>query len=133
LGIVDVLGAGATSPVKRNSVNQYMQYQDLDRAGMAYSVGISGRLTADERSLGLWVSKERIFRRLFYFAFLGAAIAGFQVQQLKADDDENGARFIPSLIISSAVPANGDGNPYGMAFVPRGFPHQEGCSNLVIS
>src|SRR5260370_25867176 len=31
-------------------------------------------------------------------------------------------RFIPDVIISSTIPANGDLNPYGVAFVPPGFP-----------
>lgn len=30
--------------------------------------------------------------------------------------------FIPRLINSSTIPANGDLNPYGVAFVPQGFP-----------
>jgi DNA-binding beta-propeller fold protein YncE len=30
--------------------------------------------------------------------------------------------FIPRVINSSTVPANGDVNPYGVAFVPEGFP-----------
>jgi DNA-binding beta-propeller fold protein YncE len=30
--------------------------------------------------------------------------------------------FIPRLINSSTMPANGDVNPYGVAFVPKGFP-----------
>jgi DNA-binding beta-propeller fold protein YncE len=30
--------------------------------------------------------------------------------------------FIPKAITSSTMPANGDVNPYGVAFVPRGFP-----------
>jgi hypothetical protein len=30
--------------------------------------------------------------------------------------------FIPQLVNSSTVPANGDLNPYGVAFVPRDFP-----------
>ena len=32
------------------------------------------------------------------------------------------ASFIPQLINSSTIPANGDLNPYGVAFVPPGFP-----------
>jgi len=36
-----------------------------------------------------------------------------------ADDD---GAFIPKLVNSSTVPANGDNNPYGVAFVPEGFP-----------
>ena len=30
--------------------------------------------------------------------------------------------FIPRLVNSSTIPANGDVNPYGVAFVPLGFP-----------
>jgi hypothetical protein len=30
--------------------------------------------------------------------------------------------FIPKSLASSTMPANGDVNPYGVAFVPRGFP-----------
>jgi hypothetical protein len=33
--------------------------------------------------------------------------------------------FLPSLINSSTIPANGDLNPYGVAFVPEGFPGGE--------
>jgi hypothetical protein len=35
--------------------------------------------------------------------------------------DGDGA-FLPKLTNSSTVPANGDVNPYGVAFVPEGFP-----------
>src|SRR5580693_5910659 len=30
--------------------------------------------------------------------------------------------FLPRAINSSTIPANGDVNPYGVAFVPNGFP-----------
>jgi hypothetical protein len=30
--------------------------------------------------------------------------------------------FIPRLVNSSTIPSNGDQNPYGVAFVPEGFP-----------
>src|SRR5580658_3839160 len=30
--------------------------------------------------------------------------------------------FLPAAINSSTIPANGDVNPYGVAFVPHGFP-----------
>ncbi len=30
--------------------------------------------------------------------------------------------FVPNLVNSSTVPLNGDVNPYGVAFVPQGFP-----------
>jgi hypothetical protein len=38
-----------------------------------------------------------------------------------AGAEEPGA-FLPRLINSSTIPANGDINPYGVALVPRGFP-----------
>ena len=36
--------------------------------------------------------------------------------------DENEGAFLPRLVVSSTIPSNGDLNPYGVAFVPRGFP-----------
>jgi len=42
---------------------------------------------------------------------LGGAVA------LAADEG-----FIPRLVNTSTIPANGDVNPYGVAFVPAGFP-----------
>ena len=42
---------------------------------------------------------------------LGSIAAGAATQQ-----------FLPDIIISSTVPPNGDLNPYGVAFVPPGFP-----------
>jgi hypothetical protein len=39
---------------------------------------------------------------------------------LAASDDPT--RFIPRILVSSTIPANGDLNPYGVAFVPPGFP-----------
>src|SRR5262252_8009778 len=32
-------------------------------------------------------------------------------------------QFLPNMIYSSTVPQNGDLNPYGVAFVPPGFPN----------
>lgn len=39
----------------------------------------------------------------------------------RAGADEGGT-FIPCLINSFTIPANGDLNPYGVAFVPARFP-----------
>ena len=44
-------------------------------------------------------------------ALISSTAAGARAQQ-----------FIPNIIISSTIPQNGDTNPYGVAFVPRGFP-----------
>jgi hypothetical protein len=37
-------------------------------------------------------------------------------------------QIIPDIIISSTIPANGDLNPYGVAFVPPGFPSGKNIS-----
>jgi hypothetical protein len=90
---------------------------------VARIAGMSGGATAVGSILKLFpIGKPRTVKPVLCLSLLGAAIALFQFQQVKADDDEKAARFIPSVIVSSAVPANGDGNPYGMAFVPHRFP-----------
>ena len=40
---------------------------------------------------------------------------------MAADAEDVGA-FLPRLMVSSTIPANGDLNPYGVAFVPQNFP-----------
>jgi hypothetical protein len=40
-----------------------------------------------------------------------------------AGDDDGGGAFLPATVrVVSTVPATGDGNPYGVAFVPKKFP-----------
>lgn len=59
----------------------------------------------------------------FALALCGAVATSLSLlaTQVALGDDKAGA-FIPKLIISSTVPPNGDVNPYGVAFVPEGFP-----------
>ena len=49
-----------------------------------------------------------------------AAIVLLSVAAAQATDEER--PFLPQLIVSSTIPANGDLNPYGVAFIPDGFP-----------
>jgi hypothetical protein len=49
-------------------------------------------------------------------AALGLAAANALAEGFDSDD-----AFIPRIINSSTIPANGDVNPYGVAFVPDGF------------
>ena len=50
-------------------------------------------------------------------------IAGFATWPMAATRaDDNHRAFLPRLITSSTIPANGDLNPYGVAFVPEHFP-----------
>jgi len=50
-------------------------------------------------------------------------VAGFGLLAMTAAHaDDGGGPFIPKLINTSTIPGNGDLNPYGVAFVPDGFP-----------
>ena len=83
---------------------------------------MGGRVAADKFGSGLRAGRRNdSLRRLARYSLLGTAIALLTSQQATAQAS-NGVRFIPSVIVSSTVPANGDGNPYGVAFVPPGFP-----------
>jgi hypothetical protein len=61
-------------------------------------------------------------------AFLAVVVVAlFVTPSLAAGDDEQSSPLIPQLTPSptfsdSTVPTNGDVNPYGVAFVPQGFP-----------
>ncbi|MBV9620345.1 MAG: hypothetical protein JO341_04915 [Gammaproteobacteria bacterium] len=48
-----------------------------------------------------------------------AALCALTALTVHADEDRP---FLPRILISSTIPANGDLNPYGVAFVPRDFP-----------
>jgi hypothetical protein len=48
-----------------------------------------------------------------------AALMGLVLQGSALADD---AAFLPKAVNSTTVPGNGDVNPYGVAFVPAGFP-----------
>jgi hypothetical protein len=58
--------------------------------------------------------------RMGYRTLLAAAIVLLSVAVARANDEEK--PFLPSLVVSSTIPGNGDLNPYGVAFVPDGFP-----------
>ena len=58
-----------------------------------------------------WRSLSRNIVVFAAIALLPGTSTGAQAQQ-----------FIPDVIISSTTPANGDLNPYGVAFVPPNFP-----------
>lgn len=56
--------------------------------------------------------------RMLWSGALAAALCSGTLATAVAD----GGAFIPTLINSSTIPSNGDVNPYGVAFVPAGFP-----------
>ncbi len=58
--------------------------------------------------------------RVLYCSGLTLSLALLCVFPAAADEDRP---FIPQLVNTSTIPPNGDLNPYGVAFVPEGFPH----------
>ena len=58
--------------------------------------------------------------RVAYRTLSAAAIV--LLSSMAQATDESGPPFLPKLIVSSTIPLNGDLNPYGVAFVPKGFP-----------
>src|ERR1700721_2546210 len=58
------------------------------------------------------------WRKTLIVSMLVASATGIALAQ----DRDNGAAFLPSPVnVVSTVPANGDQNPYGVAFVPQNF------------
>jgi hypothetical protein len=63
-------------------------------------------------------AKKSVALKLFAAAIISCLLCS---SVLMADDDDR--PFLPGPIrVLSTVPANGDGNPYGVAFVPPNFP-----------
>jgi len=52
----------------------------------------------------------------------GAVMASLVILRVPAARADDTRAFLPRLVNSSTIPSNGDVNPYGLAFVPRGFP-----------
>ena len=51
------------------------------------------------------------------------AVAVLPVQHAMADADDGKHQILPfTTLVESTIPMNGDVNPYGVAFVPNGFP-----------
>ena len=65
-------------------------------------------------------TRKRNFGRIACYALFGATMALVPLRARADSDDPR--RFIPRILVSSTIPVNGDLNPYGIAFVPRGFP-----------
>jgi hypothetical protein len=102
-----------------------MQSREFQYAtiGLANTRDIRGRVTADEMNCGLRRGEAK--RRIGWIAccrLCAAALVLFPVGQAIASDEDHDGQFLPAFISSSTVPANGDINPYGVAFVPKGFP-----------
>jgi DNA-binding beta-propeller fold protein YncE len=62
---------------------------------------------------------NHVIKRARRAGTLVASLSFFVAVAVSADEER---AFIPRLVNSSTIPANGDLNPYGVAFVPEGFP-----------
>lgn len=62
---------------------------------------------------------NRVIRRALCVTTVAASLGVLASMAASADEDRG---FIPQLVNSSTIPENGDLNPYGVAFVPEGFP-----------
>jgi len=61
-------------------------------------------------------------QRLSYLHKAIALAASAGLSSAIALSSQAGEAFLPQAMNSSTIPANGDVNPYGVAFVPEGFP-----------
>jgi DNA-binding beta-propeller fold protein YncE len=79
---------------------------------------IGDRMAANKIGSGSRAGRRNeALRRLSRYSLLGTAIVLLPMTQAMTGV---GAQFVPLQV--STVPANGDTNPYGVAFVPFGFP-----------
>ena len=62
--------------------------------------------------------KKNKIKRVFCCALVIVAAMALAPPRASADS----RRFLPQILVSSTIPPNGDLNPYGIAFVPPGFP-----------
>jgi hypothetical protein len=79
---------------------------------------MSGRGAADEVNLGSRTGLRMILGQIARYGIVGAAIALLPLQQQTLAQ----AILSTGFLEMSTVPSNGDLNPYGVAFVPDGFP-----------
>ena len=63
--------------------------------------------------------RKCLFASIAHLTLSIAGITTLATVVTYAADDEGA--FLPRLVVSSTIPGNGDLNPYGVAFVPRGL------------
>jgi len=66
------------------------------------------------------MQRKRFLALIAYRMLSVAGIASLSMAAAHANDDDGA--FLPRLVMSSTIPAIGDLNPYGVAFVPQNFP-----------
>jgi hypothetical protein len=66
------------------------------------------------------MQRKKFLALIAYRMLSIAGVASLSMAAAHADNDDGA--FLPRLVVSSTIPANGDLNPYGVAFVPQNFP-----------
>jgi hypothetical protein len=111
-----------------------MQHKEVDCAtiSVANGTGMGGTATADEVHPSLRIRKERnCIAGILRYGLGGAAIALLAFHPTTADSGTIPTGFLGASTLGS----NGDQNPYGVAFVPSGFPSGGALSpgNILVS
>jgi DNA-binding beta-propeller fold protein YncE len=65
------------------------------------------------------MNKEQVSAFTLVRAVIAASLGLWAALAPASESDD---AFIPRIVNSSTIPSNGDLNPYGVAFVPKGFP-----------
>ena len=109
-----------------------MRNKELDFNAMANATETSGRAAANEVRRGLLDGNGcQSLRCIAGYGVFGLALALLPLRQALADSDEQHRRILPSVIVSTTVPENGDLNPYGVAFVPKAFHRGDYSSQAI--
>jgi hypothetical protein len=94
----------------------------LANVEVASKTGRSGRATVQPGEHGSRMH-DRGLGNIARCCVIGVALTLSLVRYASADGDDRFRQILPfPTITTSTVPSNGDVNPYGVAFVPRGFP-----------
>jgi hypothetical protein len=94
-----------------------MQHKAVKLATIRVANGPGGTLTAGETNVGLRIGKPKLIGRLVCYGLCGAAATLLPMRQAM------GGSILPTGFLDvSTLASNGDQNPYGVAFVPNGFP-----------
>jgi hypothetical protein len=120
-GVAPFLAAALRFLDGTNPLDAKMKNAELPRATLRVAAGmdLSGRAAANETNRAVRVEKRsRSLDRIARYRLFGLAMALLPMTQARADAQQVG-QFVPLQV--STVPANGDQNPYGVAFVPPGF------------
>jgi len=96
-----------------------MQHKAVKLATIRVANGPCARVTAGETNVGLRARKPNLIGRLVCYGLCGAVATLLPVRQAMGSILPTG--FLDVSTVPTA-PASQDLNPYGVAFVPDGFP-----------